>query len=271
VNESGVRSGGTRIAEAITIGLLQTQLDGAVTFPADSSQTEAYRVLVAHNFDQAPVLEDDVPVGFVLRDDLGDSESSLTDCIRPILPSSLVSADAPLERVLPWLASEEFLFVLSGRDITGFVVAADLNKQAGRAFFFLLVLELELLLADALRSEAEDQLALMRKLGGRGEQIIKRHARLRDQNVESDLISVATLTDLFALAGRTTGLCDSLGIRDEASWAIEWTPVRDVRNAVAHPTSPLLSTRHDIQKVVTAEQHAREMISRLDRTRQRQS
>ena len=38
---SGNRSGSAGIAEAITIGFLQTPLDGATTFPAEASQAEA--------------------------------------------------------------------------------------------------------------------------------------------------------------------------------------------------------------------------------------
>jgi hypothetical protein len=261
VDSDNVRAG---ISDAITIGLLQTPLDGATTFQTDSTQADALRELADRNFDQAPVIGAEGPVGFVLRDDLRASGASISELIKPILPSALVSADAPLERALPWLATEEFLFVLSGRDVTGFVVAADLNKQPGRAFFFLLFVELELLLAEVLRSEAEDQLSLVGRLDDRGARIVRKHHKLREHDVEADLLSVANLTELFVLAGRTNAVSDILGLADEGSWRLEWQPVRDTRNAVAHPSKSLLNTRRDLERVLTAERNARGIIDRLE-------
>lgn len=91
-------------------------------------------MLRERNFDQAPVVDDGVPIDYVLARDLAHTRGSFDAHVRPILPHALASDRAPLEEALPWLVVGGFLFVLSGRSLSGFVVPSDINKQAGRAY-----------------------------------------------------------------------------------------------------------------------------------------
>src|SRR3954464_7829528 len=143
-----------RLSDSILIGHIQTPLEGATVVTPDTPRRSAFNALRDGNFDQAPVVKDGTPVGYVLTVDLKTGGGLVGPFVRAILPRALASEVTPLEDAVPWLDATGFLFLLRGQAIVGFVVPSDLNKQAGRGYFYLALAELELRLADYVRGIA---------------------------------------------------------------------------------------------------------------------
>ena len=238
------------IADSIVVGQLQTRLDGAVVLHRSSPARSARKLLQEKNFDQAPVVEDGVPIGYVLGRDLVNTRGRVDAHLRPILPHALASDRAPLDEALHWLVVGGFLFVLSGRSISGFVVPSDINKQAGRAYFFLAITALELELAEAVRRIARERDVLAILPGPAAQSVRKRLRKRQEANVEADLVAEMMLSDLFRIVGTETRFLGQMSLASVDEWEMIWKPINQLRLRVAHPTKPLLETSGEMEWLV---------------------
>lgn len=250
------------LSRAMNVGSVLTPIEGAFVVAPDTPRRSAIRDLERFNFDQAPVVvdENDAPVGYVLRRDLEHGRGSVGSAMRPILPDAIAGADSPLENALPWLLRSGFLFVLSGQSISGFVVPSDLNKQAGRSYFYLGLVELELRLAAFVR-ELPSDIDPLTCLWPSASQAIRRRLKTRTQaNVEADVVAEMNLSHLFEVAGRHSNLPDAFGAED---WRSVWEPVNRLRRRVAHATRPVLDAQDELAELIHADRTVHRLIREL--------
>jgi hypothetical protein len=73
-----------------------------------------------------------------------------------------VAGDTPLGALMPAMARSPFLLGVEGRAVSGLVTPSDLNKQAGRTYYYLLVAAVEMNLAERIREYFADQEACSR-------------------------------------------------------------------------------------------------------------
>lgn len=257
-----------RIARAIRVGMLQTRMAQATVYEPDELAIHARRELLAGNFDHAPLVEDrggGRVVGLVVRDRLDDSATRrLRERARPATPELFVSADATLDAALPWLVAEPFLFVLDGREITGFVTPADLNKHPGRTYFYLLVADLELGVSELIREHHRDLDAVLDLLPRQRRNAVRARVRRdREQDVDTDPVAAAFFGDLLDVVGGTPPALAALGV-DEDRWAALVDGVNDLRRDVMHPARPLLTGQRPVAALVTLDERLREALRRLE-------
>ena len=250
------------ISSAIVIGHLQTELAVAVAFEETEPTRTARRRLLENNFDQAPVVNGGVPVGYVLRSELERGRGNVGAYVRPILPSALVSSQCPLEDALPWLEVTRFLFVLTDRSVSGFVAPSDLNRQAGRAYFSLSVVALEIELADIVRrlNRQTDVLSLLPPNVARA--VRSRLKRRSEANVEADVVAEMNLSHLFQIIGSDPNLLEGFGFDSYGSWRCAYQPVRDLRNRLAHPAQPLLGSDAELPWLVEVGRLTQDLLDR---------
>jgi hypothetical protein len=143
-----------------------------------------------------------------------------------------------------WLADTGFLFVLREREVTGFVVPADLNKQAGRAYFYLALTEFELALSASIRHAFPAQTVLLdtavltrRQI----EKVVSRQRRHAAENQDSDLVAEFDLVELCAAAGADERLRCVLESASARTWSEIFPALQPLRNAVAHSNRELLA------------------------------
>jgi hypothetical protein len=251
-----------QISRAIGIGQLQTDLAVAVAFEESDPSRSARRQLQDNNFDQAPVVQGGVPVGYVLRSELERGRGSVGAYVRPILPSALVSAQCPLEDALPWLEVTRFLFVLTDRSISGFVVPSDLNRQAGRAYFSLSVVALELELAEIVR-HLNTQIDVLSLLPHQAAGSVRSRLRKNtDANVEADVVAEMTFSQLLHVVGSGPTILERLGFDCYENWRAAYLPIRNLRNRLAHPAQPLLGSYDDLPWLVAVGRQTQELLAR---------
>ena len=107
-------------------------------------------------------------------------------------PASYVSADAPVRTVVEALSGSGMVFVVTGREVNGFVVAADINKHAARTHFYLLVADLELALVALLRRSYLHVAILLNRLSSKPKSDAKKRFD-RDRKRSSDVDQLAVL------------------------------------------------------------------------------
>lgn len=90
--------------------------------------------MLLKDYDVIGVEENDIVIGYVLRDDL--REGSCKDFFRNFSPSELVSDSTPLLQTLFIFKNTERLFIIEGNRITKVVTLADLQKPPIRMLLF---------------------------------------------------------------------------------------------------------------------------------------
>lgn len=118
--------------EKITAKVIYEEL---VSFPANSSGSEAKQVLIERGFDSAGVVDDSKNViGYVLTASLG--EGSVNDYRKDMGRECLISDSTPLFEVFNVLRSKDFVYVNYADKIVGILSKADLNKPPVRIYIF---------------------------------------------------------------------------------------------------------------------------------------
>lgn len=231
------------IAEGIKARHLQVPLGDALWFRPEDSAAEALRQLDANHFDNAPVLKDGRTVGVASRVALsGQSVQTVADVLSPLGADLLISGDATVADLLSWLSVAPLLFVVDGHDVTGFVTPGDLNKQPGRAYFFLLLTELEIGLAEIVRrlyrGAPSRPLELLTK--GRRNKVFSLYAKAVAADREPDYVAYFNLADLLRVMRRSSEASLLLGIESSASWERTTGAFVQVRDAVVHGVRDLV-------------------------------
>ena len=253
------------IADSIQVRHLQVELDQPVAFEPEEPADRALTLLAARGFDRAPVLEGRSLIGLIEGARLTDVSGPIRDLVVPIRPEQMVSADAPVSQALEWLLDTPFLFVLSGRRVTGFFDQADLNKQPARLYFYLLVAALEIALSSQLRrwrGKDEDGLLARMPATVRQRALIAREAALK-ADTEVDLVAHLTLPEILRVVQQIDEIRVPLGSPTRRHWEGRTGALTDLRNAVMHPTRDLLDADHTLEHLVRMDVLLRDLLARL--------
>jgi hypothetical protein len=156
-------------------------------------------------YDFAPLLREGRVVGRVARKRLTAGSSEAVGALgEPLDDRMVVSADATLRELVLALASNPFLFVVTGAELTGLVTTSDLNREAARAYFFLLIVGFEMALALVTRTKSKSGEANLREaLTAERWRVIQRRLRLqRSFGAEIDEVACMDLRDLIDICLR---------------------------------------------------------------------
>lgn len=254
------------ISQAIQVRHLQVSISEALAFAPTDGAEDAARAMAFRGFDQAPVIAADRVVGLVHARRLREGVAVIGEAIEAINPQHLVSADAPVARALGWLMETPCLFVLDGREITGFFVEADLNKQPARTYFFLLVASLEAGLAQTLRSWASgDEARLLEAMPPDVRaRVVAQRNRARSEDVDADLVALLYFSEILPLVGSIPEIWDRLDVGGATEWQWTVSRLRHLRNAVMHPTRDLVGREAPLAGLVELETLLRNLLVRVE-------
>ena len=250
------------IARSITASHLATPLAHATnTAPREKAST-ASRRLKPRGFDQAPVIADEELVGWVVTADLlANPRRAVQRVMHRLKPTGFVSADAPVRVVLESLAESTMVFVVTGRQVDGFIVAADINKHAARTHFYLLVADLELALVALLRRSYKRAGVLLNRIPSKARsEANKRYERDRRSSTDIDRLAVLDFSDLLRIVGRSPRVRVKFGCRSEADWLELTTRLGRFRVAVMHPSAPFIG-EWSVAEVLLMETKLRAMLA----------
>jgi hypothetical protein len=228
--------------------------------------TEAAATLRAHRFDQAPVIDSGHPIGFVLLRDVEDaSTSTVQDVMTHLGSGNVVSGDASVGNLLEWILEPGFLFVIEGRNITGFITVFDFNKQPARAHLYLLLARLESSLADLVRIRFTDQLeALARVTDESRPRIQERYQADESAGQESELLAYFDFSDLLIVVHGDEALLAQVGYSSPGRWKRDTGGLVDLRHHVMHPVRNVVLTKGGLIKLHEREQRIRDLINTVE-------
>jgi hypothetical protein len=229
---------------------IQVGLDRATSVDSDNKAGAALKILSQSNYDRAPVVDDGRVVGYVERQHLVKAASNdlVRDLTYPLTGGVIISADTPIAELIEWLPEQRILFVLEGREVTGFVTITDLNKQPARAYLYLVLAGLEIAMADLVRWRfGADQSPVLEALGKRDQNSVGGRLRAdRDADADADLVSYLGFKHLLRVIERDQALRKEMGGLSKTRWRSVTWPLSDLRNDVMHPVSSFVSSTEDV-------------------------
>jgi hypothetical protein len=212
-------------------------------------------------FARAPIVRGADLAGYVVREELSDPDSSIDSAVRLIGPSVVVSGDTAVGRLLRWLCQTPFMFVLEGNTITGFVTVADVNKQPGRTYFFLLLAEFELMMAETIRRNLDDDAVLQLLPEERRTRLLVPVERDRSNDISPDVVSYLNFSDLMNVIGKTPELMATFQIRSRHKWEDQTGSLEGLRNKVMHPTRPLVENEPSLSTLVQLDDRLQALLT----------
>lgn len=232
------------LATAFQARHLAVSMADAVTVDSGTLATEAAARLRAGYFDQAPVVDAGAISGFVLTRHLEGAvpRARVGSVMTTFGPDNVVSADAPVASLLEWIIGPGLLFVLDGREISGFVTVADFNKQPARAYFYLLLATIEIGLADLARHRfGAEQTDLLALLGHEEAEAMEQSMALdREANLEGDHVSYLEFSQLLRIVGRDRELLASVSYQSRNAWENATGALVGLRHEIMHPVRTLV-------------------------------
>lgn len=247
-------------------GNLQTPLAGATTLHAGWTASRARELLAAGKFDQAPVMSRDRLVGYALLADLeANPARRVRGATRSLDQGIVLSEAASLEALLATLRDRQFAFIAGAGGISGFVTPSDLNKQAARAHFYLLIAALEIRLADLIRERGPKGESLLRQLNKASRTVIRRRFREdATDGIEVDYLIYLMFTQLLNIVGRHQDLLNRLGFQSRAEWRRGTAGLARLRNDVMHPTREFYGPKRSVSELMASEARLRDLLGRFD-------
>lgn len=190
-------------------------------------------MLRGQRFDQAPVVDAGHVIGWVATTAL-DGVPNIKAALRPLRDSTVVSTDASIADVLERLATEGFAFTVDGSGLWGFVTPSDLDRKAARGYFYLLIADIEMALAQIARYAVPRE----RVVEGMRDEARGRWDEAVAANAETDPVEYLYLRELTALFLESP----LAGAFDNALKAT-LEELCQFRNDVMHPTRSITSKR----------------------------
>jgi hypothetical protein len=162
----------------------------------------------------------------------------MSDLVEPLADTHLLSGDSTITEVMRWLAVDPWLFVIDGQGISGVVTPSDLNRQAGRTYFYLLVAGFEIRLAAETRIAYSDQTEAVASLSAKNQdEVMSMFDSARTRDVEADLVSCMSLSHLVHIGAGNSDIRATFGFSSKKTWNEEVRPLPDFRNEVMHPAA----------------------------------
>lgn len=244
---------------------IQTPIEAAEWADARESSSDVAKRLVSMGYDQAPVRRAGRLVGYVETSVLLRSDGRVGAVTRALDATSFASAHASVAEVIQALLPDRLVtFLVDGHRVAGFVTPSDLNKHAARVHYYLLLADLEIILADRLSAEFDDFGPVVEFLSPseRGK-VDSRHRRDAKNNVHTSYSSSMDLSHLLTGAQASPSLSVDLEIGTAESWPDLVQELARFRNAVMHPTVEFLGAGRSLFDIVRMESLIRRMLSRL--------
>lgn len=166
----------------------------------------------------------------------------------PVTSSWLVSRDTSISDLLDLFVQTQRpgLLVFHRQDVVGIVTPADMNKLPARFYFYGLLGDIEIALSDRVREVMQDAMEIVGYLNAsRQEEVQQRFAELQKSNLDTDLVQLLTLADLFGVIERHPVLRESLGYASKSQVEKMTSGLNELRNQTMHTNRLILKRLPD--------------------------
>jgi len=238
----------------------------ATTFDLHAKAGTVLEAMKADRYDYAPVTAKGRVVGYISRGQLvrAEADKPIRNITRSLAGGTIVSGDTSIGDLMEWIPKQRILFVLEGREVTGFVTVWDFNKQPARTYYYLVLAGLEIAMADLVRWRyGKNQSNLIGFLGSRdAEQLMERVEMDRRASGDGDLVSYLNFKHLLRIFEKDRALRAELGKYGRDRWNARTRPLGDLRNEVMHPVTTLVTKPEDMVTLARSIDTAVELVDK---------
>lgn len=204
-------------------------------------------------FSDIPVRRDSGIVG--LLQDRSPSSCLVRERMLPLERVRLVESQASLLDFLPKMRTQPVWLVLIGTEIAGIVTPADLLKLPVRALAFTLATHLEMVMADFIRTQYDNDLWLEFLSAGRQDKVQNKYKSLKNPELDLDLLECTDFCDKRKLVKRALS-------KDKGRFDKELKKVEELRDAISH-AGTFVRSRNQLTQFIDQIEFAKYWIERL--------
>jgi len=211
------------------------------------------------DFDQIPVRDDGGRVVGVLMRTKDSGPGKVSDVMRRLDESLLISGDAPLMSFIRIAGTAPYKLVLNQDGIKGIATRSDLLKLPVRLFAFAGVTHLETLMFEAIRTRFKfgDDAWLKLLKAKRRDKIRWKEKKLKKSRMDLDLLELTDFCDKRELVK------DILGLGED--FTEELKDAEDLRNQIAHAAT-FISSDATAREFAVKLQKVEDWIEKLQKT-----
>ena len=218
-------------------GQISTAIAEAITVELTESAKLAHERLEGARFDQAPVVHEGRPVGWVATVGLIHARS-IKSVMTSLENCTLVSAEASIATILGLLLKDRFLFTVSENGLSGFVVHSDMDRHAVRSYLYLLISGIEMLLAEIVKSTIPEE----RIVTAIHRNMKKAYQQAHSDNQETSPAEYLYIGDLVRLFSQTSYAHDQDLWSDSSKQLL--LEIKAFRNSVMHPVRSIAAAEN---------------------------
>lgn len=213
---------------------MTTSLRGAYSVNRAMKASAARDMLRQARFDQAPVVNDAMQLcGWVRSANLG-GRGFVSASVIPLEACAIQSRDTPVSNAIHTVASAGLVFFAGTTGITEFAVPSDLDRHVVRCYLYVVLAELEMLLADFAENELTHQV-IESLIRGRER---SRYDAAREHDVEIRPVEYLMLSAYSSVIDRIPSVVATFpGTQNELRSTLK--QLTRLRNCVAHPAKSL--------------------------------
>lgn len=208
--------------------------------PLNSESNLAKEALVIRDFDVAGVkkTEEGPVVGYVIAKEIGEDE--FKKYVIPIGIDVVISDSTPVANIVNVLDGNEFVFVISGNQVTGIITKADINKPPVRIYIFgtisLLEMHLNLWISHYYHNNSwtgeipVERMAIANRV----------YEKRKGNNQELSLLECLQFCDKKELLSKSEDFLNVFGFTKK-SFQEFLRRAEDIRNELAHSQNSIIS------------------------------
>lgn len=246
------------LEKVFTAEVLMTPASELVTWDTETDFSEVASTSGYDRYDIVPVREAGRIAGVRAK---GDTE------VHSLTREWLISADTSVPALIDLFieTGKPGYLVLHEQEIVGLVTPADLNKIPARSFFYLLIGELEMALANWISARIPSGNELLSHLGDEAaEKYAKKLDQLREGNADVRLTELLLLSDLLTIVEEDEALYTFLGYPSKKQAKKDLGGLNDLRNSTMHAARTLVGeVPEDLKKLQGRVRRAEWLLDQL--------
>lgn len=206
--------------------------------------------LKQNDYEQAPILDSDInAVGIAdtkALENLHSQNLPLTEA-SPVIDNTMLESETTLDALLETLSSKRAVLIVDAHRPIGLLTISDLNKHHIRSVIYPLLAKLEIELAALISETCTDPWDWIPNLPRQRQvQVIGYWEVTKRAGVETGALTGCTLTDLIEVLAKNEVVRSKVGYQDASQVRLALGNLRQFRNKVMHPVSPLVLSMKEV-------------------------
>lgn len=250
------------LSKVFTVETIMTPYDQLLKWDGNEPLEALWRRAAHLKVDTIPFEQNGRMLGVLQRD---------SDTPVPLTAEWLISRDTAIPDIVQVFAEPEqpCLFVFYRQKVIGIVTPADLNKLPARTYFYNLLAELEMTIAEKIRRHYGDEQDTILTLLDRDDETDRIKSRIDKSDLSIDIVHLLTLSQLVNITRKSKilyqnkTLYQTLGFPSASQVEKHMNGLVYLRNEIMHANQLILDDYNGIEKLNEGIKRALEILNRM--------